>query len=131
MSLTTRVGVQTHHRPSNYDGPWLYFENYGNIAPLTARYLPNSYGILVFLLESPPQRRLRREARRRVGRGRGGERANGAEANRIFYSFIKICFFYLRFAIYQHYHTTTNTTTTLTQETAWTEVCCIKPATDT
>ena len=25
-------------------------------------------------------------------------------------------FFFLRFAIYQHYHTTTNTTTTLTQE---------------
>ena len=39
--------------------------------------------------------------------------------------------YYLRFAIYQHYHTTTNTTTTLTQETAWTEVCCIRPATDT
>ena len=84
MGLTTRVGVQTHHRPSNYDGPWLYFENYGNIAPLTARYLPNSYGILVFLLESRPQRRLCREARRRVGRGRGGERANGAEANRTY-----------------------------------------------
>ena len=82
MGLTTRVGVQTHHRPSNYDGPWLYFENYGNIAPPTARYLPNSYGILVFLLESRPQRRLRREARRRVGRRRVGERANGAEANR-------------------------------------------------
>jgi len=48
MGLTTRVGVQTHHRPSNYDGPWLYFENYGNIPPPTARYLPNSYGILVF-----------------------------------------------------------------------------------
>ena len=38
---------------------------------------------------------------------------------------------FLRFAIYQHYHTPTNTTTTLTQETAWPEVCCIKPATDT
>ena len=48
MGLTTRVGVQTHLRPSNYDGPWLYFENYGNIAPLTARYLPNSYGIISF-----------------------------------------------------------------------------------
>ena len=36
-----------------------------------------------------------------------------------------------RFAIYQHYHTPTNTTTTHTQETAWPEVCCIKPATDT
>jgi hypothetical protein len=37
----------------------------------------------------------------------------------------------IHFAIYQHYHTTTNTTTTLTQETAGTEVCCIRPATDT
>ena len=29
--------------------------------------------------------------------------------------------YFLRFAIYQHYHTTTNTTTTLTQETTETE----------
>ena len=57
MGLTTRVGVQTHHRPSNYDGPWPYFENYGSIAP-TARYLPNFYGILVFLLGSSVKAQL-------------------------------------------------------------------------
>ena len=57
MGLTTRVGVQTHHRPSNYDGPWPYFENYGSIAP-TARYLPNFYGILVFLLGSSAKAQL-------------------------------------------------------------------------
>ena len=57
MGLTTRVGVQTHHRPSNYDGPWSYFENYGSITP-TARYLPKSYGILVFLLGSSVKAQL-------------------------------------------------------------------------
>ena len=69
MGMITRVGVQTHQRPSNYDLYALQLRRTMALLRELWQYLPNSYGILVFLLESQPKRRLRREARKRVGKG--------------------------------------------------------------